>query len=114
MGDDVATDRPNRVEVEESVWIVSALPGGVVHEGADGEVGQHQAPELLADEFGSFAAEDDPGAAEVGLEFVQRGFDLPALAVESGQLRGRGRGRSASSTVVNSRYSGSASATPAS
>ena len=36
--------------------------------------------------IGGFAALHDPGAAQVGLEFVDRGFNLPALIVESGQL----------------------------
>src|SRR5260370_8582790 len=55
-----------------------------------GEVGHHQPIELVSDEIRGLAAQDDLGAAQVGLELVQRGFDFPSLVIEGGQFVGRG------------------------
>src|SRR5260370_14461836 len=54
------------------------------------EVGHHQPVELLSDEIGGLAAKHDLGAAQVGLELVQRGFDFPPLVIEGCQFVGRG------------------------
>ncbi len=43
-----------------------------------------QTVELLPDQIGRFTAQDDMRAPQVGLEFVERGFDLPALVIERG------------------------------
>lgn len=53
-------------------------------------VGEHEAEELLAHQFGGFAAKHDVrAAAQMGFEFVVDSFVLPALGIESGQLRSR-------------------------
>ena len=109
MRDDVAAYHANRMHVGESIGVVAALPGSFVHEGADRIVRQHQAPELLTYQLGRFAAQHNPRAAQVGLQLVERRFDLPALVIQGSSRAGAS---SASSTVVSSRYSGSASATP--
>ena len=90
MRDDVATNDADRMHIGESIGIVVTLPGGLVHEGANRKVRQHQAPELLAHQVGRFAAQDDPGAAQVRLEFIQSRFDLPAFLVQRRQLPRRG------------------------
>ena len=50
------------------------------------KLGHHEAVELLADEVRRLAAQDDPGAPQMGLEFVQCGLDFPALMIEGRQL----------------------------
>ena len=63
-----------------------------MHQAADGEVGHQQAIELLAHQFRSLGAQLDLGAAQVCLQFVEGGLDLPTLVIEGGQFRGRGLG----------------------
>ena len=64
----------------------SALQRGFVHQAANGEMRHHQPVEFLPHQVGGLAAQDDLGAAQVGLQFVQGGFDLPALVVERRQF----------------------------
>jgi hypothetical protein len=49
----------------------------LVHQAAHGEVGQQQAPELLPDQLGGLAAQDDACAAQVRLQFGQRPLISP-------------------------------------
>ena len=77
------------MHVGESIGVVAALPGSFVHEGADRIVRQHQAPELLTYQLGRFAAQHNPRAAQVGLQLVERRFDLPALVIQGRQFSGR-------------------------
>ena len=60
-----------------------------MHELADCEVGHEEAVEFLDGEIGSAASQYDPGAAQVGFQFVESGFDLPALLIEGGEFVGR-------------------------
>src|SRR5271170_2496626 len=83
-----------------------------MHEAANGEMRHHQTEEFLPDQFRRLAAQHDLGAADVGLQFIQRGFDLPALMIERRQFLGvrhRGIENGGDQTIV-----GSASATPCS
>nr|WP_231981068.1 MULTISPECIES: hypothetical protein [unclassified Streptomyces] len=64
-------------------------------------VDQQVCPDLLTDTIRGLAAEYDAGAALMGLDLGEDGFDLPAFVVERGQLPGRMA--SASSRVVTSR-----------
>ena len=48
---------------------------------------------FLADQVGGLTAQDHLGPAQMRLQFVQRGFDLPAFVIERGEFRRRGRGR---------------------
>jgi len=59
-----------------------------VHQAADGEVGHQESVEFLAYQIGRFAARHDPCVAQVGLEFVERGFYLPTLVIERCQVAG--------------------------
>ncbi len=55
---------------------------------------------------GERAAQDDSGAPQVRLQFIKRGFDLPAFVVERGQFGGRGRvGRPSVGRVVRRLFS---------
>ena len=72
------------------VGILVRFERGLVHQTADGEVGHHEAIELLAHQIGSFAAQHDLGAAQMGLELVERSFYLPAFMIEGCQFLGRG------------------------
>jgi len=47
-----------------------------MHYAAKGIVKHVQAIKLLPDEIGSLAAQCDPVAAQIGLEFIERGLDL--------------------------------------
>jgi len=86
----LAADDPNGMKEGQAVGILTGLGGSFVHQAADGEVGHHQPVELLADEDRGFLpTQHDAGAAQMGLELVERAFDLPALVVKRGQFRGR-------------------------
>ena len=67
------------MEEREPVGILIGLQGGRVHQAADREMRQNQPTELLAHEVWSLAAQDDAGAAQMGLEFIKRGFKPPPL-----------------------------------
>ena|GEM_PF-5059116 len=62
------------------------LKSGFVHQAAHGKVGQQKAVELLENQFGGLAAQNDLAAPQVGLQLVKSALNLPALMVESGQL----------------------------
>ena len=61
----------------------------LVHETAHGKMREQQPIALLAHQFRRLAAEHDPRAAQVGLEFRQRRFDLPPLVLQRGEFRRR-------------------------
>lgn len=64
----------------------------LVHEGAEREVREHEAPFLLPDQIRGFAAEHPPAPAEMRLKFVEGRLHLPPLVIERGQfVRGRAR-----------------------
>lgn len=50
---------------------------------------KHESPELLPNQVGSLASKRDPRAFEVGLDFVESPFDLPALMVQGGKFGSR-------------------------
>lgn len=79
------------MEEREAIRILVGFDRRLVHQAANGKVGHHEPVEFLANQIGCLAAQDDPGAAQVGLEFVERRLDFPALMVEGGQLCRRGR-----------------------
>lgn len=60
-----------------------------MHQAPHGEMGHHHPIELLSNQFRGLAAQDDLGAAQVGLQFVQGGLNLPTLMIESRQFFGR-------------------------
>ena len=59
------------MQEREAVGIFVGLQGGLMHEAANREVGHQQAIELLPDQFGSFATQDDLGGPQVGLQLIQ-------------------------------------------
>ena len=68
------------------VGIFVSLQRGFVHQTANGEVGHHETVELLAHQIGGFAAQHDMGAAQMGLEFIECSFYLPAFMIEGCQF----------------------------
>src|SRR5579859_1235407 len=48
----------------------------------------HEPVEFLPNQNGGLAAQDDLGTAQMGFQFIQRGFDFPALMIERRELRG--------------------------
>jgi hypothetical protein len=48
-----------------------------MHETANGEMQHHQAEEFLPNQFLRLAAQEDVCAANMGLQFVQGGLDIP-------------------------------------
>src|SRR5271169_3740669 len=79
----------NGMQERETIGVDIGFARGLVHQSADSEVGHHEPEEFLAAQIGRLAAQDDFGAAQVGLQFVQGGFDFPTLVVERGQVRRR-------------------------
>ena len=65
------------MQEREPVGVLAGFERGFVHQAANGEVSHHEAVEFLANQVGGFAAQDDLGAAQMGLEFIERGFDFP-------------------------------------
>ena len=65
------------MQEREPVGVLVGFECGFVHQTANGEVSHHEAIEFLANQVGGLAAQDDLGAAQMGLEFVERGFDIP-------------------------------------
>ena len=66
------------------IGIFVGFQGGFMHQSANSEVGHHEPVEFLTHQIRRLAAQDDLGAAQVGLQFVERGFDLPSLVIERG------------------------------
>ena len=62
---------------------------GLMHQGADGEVGQQIAVKLLNHQFRGFAAQAFPGVFEVIFDFIVAHFDFPAFMINGGQFGGR-------------------------
>ncbi len=63
-----------------------------MHEAA-GCVMQHQHSEkFLPNQFLCFASQDDLAGADIGLQFAQRGLDLPTLMIERRQFLGARQG----------------------
>jgi hypothetical protein len=57
-----------------------------MHESAESVVSQQEPIELLEDQVGSLASQDNLTAPEMRLELVESGLDLPALMVETGKV----------------------------
>ena len=74
------------MQEREPVGVLIGFERSFVHQTSNGEVSHHEAVEFLANQVGGLAAQDDLGAAQMGLEFVERGFDFPALMIERGQF----------------------------
>ena len=58
----------------EAVGVLVGLEGGFVHQAANGEMCHQQPEHFLADQIGGLAAQHDFSAAQMGFEFVERGF----------------------------------------
>ena len=67
-----------------SIGVAPGVGGGVEHERADGVVAAQVPPDLLLHQRGGFRAQHRPGAALMGLEFVEDALDFPALGVGGG------------------------------
>ena len=76
------------MEEGEPVRIAIILQRRLMHQTADGEVGHHQAVELLPYQIGSFAAQHDLSPAQMSLEFIESIFYFPALMIKGCQFRG--------------------------
>jgi len=68
------------MQKREPVGVLVGLQRCLVHETAKGEVRHQEAVKLLPNQVGSFAAQDNLGAAQVGLQFIQRGLSGKGLA----------------------------------
>ena len=72
------------------VGVIVGLECGFMHQPADSKMRHHKPIEFLANEIGGLAAQHYLGSAQVGFEFVQGGFDFPALMIKRRQLARRG------------------------
>jgi hypothetical protein len=89
---DLAARHAQRADERDPVGIGVAVDGGFVHEVADGVMDEQEAVEFLLGAVGMAGAQNEVASAEVGLDFVQRGLELPPLGVDGGQLGRRGYG----------------------
>jgi hypothetical protein len=71
------------------VGIIVGLECRFMHQATDREVGHHESEELLSNQIWSPASQDDFGATQMGLQFVQGGLDFPAFMIESSEFDGR-------------------------
>src|SRR5512144_1004064 len=85
-GGKLATNNADGVEEGEPIRVFIGFERGFMDQASDGEVGHHEAVELLANEVWGLAAQDKFGAAQVGFQLAQGGFDFPAFMIESGEL----------------------------
>src|ERR1700730_15291738 len=83
-----AADDANGMEEGEAIGILVGFQRRFVHQATNGEVSHHEPVKFLPNQIRALAAQDDLGAPQMGLEFIQRGFDFPALMVERRQLCG--------------------------
>jgi hypothetical protein len=60
---ELSTDDANGVREGEAVGILVDFECGFVHEATNGEMSHHEPIELLANQIGRLAAQDDVGAA---------------------------------------------------
>ena len=81
-GGHLAADNAHGMEKGQPVGILVGAQRRFVHEAADGEVRHQQAIKLLPHQIRFLAAQDDMRAPQVSLEFVERGFNLPALVIQ--------------------------------
>ena len=69
--------------------------GGLVHQSAQCEMGEQEAPGFLTHKVRGLAVEHALGAPQMRLQFIERGLDFPALVIELRQLAARARARGA-------------------
>lgn len=62
----------------------------LVHQGANGKVGELKAPRFLSHQLRRLAAEDPLRAAQMRLEFVKGGLNFPPLVMKRRQCGGWG------------------------
>ena len=74
---------------DESVRVQISAQSGVAHHPADCVVGAEVTVGFLVDVVQCLGAQHPPRAALMGLQFIQRAFDLPALRVQAGELASR-------------------------
>src|SRR5277367_4357897 len=72
---------PDRVQKRQSVGVLVGPQRRLVHEAANGEVQHQHSEEFLPDQLLRLAAQDDLGAADVGLQFIQRSLDFPTFVI---------------------------------
>lgn len=60
-----------------------------MHQASYREMCKHQAVEFLTNKFRCFAPQAQTRAAQMGLEFVERGLDLPTLVIKCRQIASR-------------------------
>ena len=76
-GRQLAADDANRMEEGQPIRVLIGFERGFMHETANGEVGHQYPEELLPDQVGCLAAQDDTAATQVGLQFAQGRLDIP-------------------------------------
>ena len=86
-----SADNPYGMHERYSIGVHPALESRLMHEPPKGEMGHHQAVELLPDQIGRLASQGDLPAAQMGFQFIKGGLDFPPLMVEGGELLGRGK-----------------------
>ncbi|MFF2436979.1 hypothetical protein ACFVU4_22840 [Streptomyces sp. NPDC058107] len=81
----------------DPVGIVIGLQCGSVHQVPDGVVDEQEAVEFLLGSIRVLGTQHQVGTAEVGLDLIEAGLELPTLGVEFGQFAA---GASSGSRIV--------------
>lgn len=87
LGGDLAADNAHGAGEGAPVRIVSLLSCGFVHEVPHGMVNEEEREDLLLSPGRVLGAQDQTWPAQVGLDLVQGGLDLPAFGVDRGKFR---------------------------
>ena len=77
---------PHGMVERQAVQILVGFESRLVHQPPDGGMSQQQPVELLTHQFRRFAAQDDTRSPQMGLQFVQGRFGLPAFMIEDRQF----------------------------
>ena len=84
-----ALDNANGVNEGQPIRILVGFERRFVHQPAYRKMRHQQTIELLLDQFRRLTPQYDLRPAQMGLEFIERRLDLPALVIQSRQFFGR-------------------------
>src|SRR5664279_287035 len=84
-----AANNSHGMHEREPIRVFIRLEGRFMHQAPDGEMSHQEAVELLAHQIRPLAAQDYASSPQVGFQFIQGRFNLPAFVVQGGQLQGR-------------------------
>ena len=73
-----------RMDEGQILGCLTGLRSRFCHQVADSSMDQQERVEFLLYQFRSLAAQHHPAVRQVGFEFIETGFDGPALMIKGG------------------------------